>query len=177
MYAYTCVLNGVSIHALTRSATYTGLQPFYVPRGFNPRTHEECDAWCDWLIFQPQSFNPRTHEECDFGDILKLFCAFEFQSTHSRGVRQNSLFKIGERKTVSIHALTRSATISTIYFIICTFVSIHALTRSATCLFLPYLFISLCFNPRTHEECDYCLPYCPCHGFRFQSTHSRGVRQ
>ena len=22
---------------------YTGLQPFYVPRGFNPRTHEECD--------------------------------------------------------------------------------------------------------------------------------------
>ena len=55
-------------------------------------------------------------------------------------------------------------------------VSIHALTRSATSSANAWLFEQLCFNPRTHEECDgLCyLSYTDRKGF--QSTHSRGVR-
>ena len=76
-----------------------------------------------------------------------------FQSTHSRSVRRNKK-RLFSFITISIHALTRSATRGD-------------RTR------LSRLFY---FNPRTHEECDrrdfwnFDLPG------KFQSTHSRGVR-
>ena len=76
------------------------------------------------------SFNPRTHEECDyFVDITGVI--------------------IG----VSIHALTRSATIFTKVISNGGEVSIHALTRSATTL-RPASRSECSFNPRTHEECE-----------------------
>ncbi len=81
--------------------------PFFC---FNPRTHEECDFLYiqhKWVIFS--SFNPRTHEECD--------------RDRQRRDRQAD-------------------------------VSIHALTRSATVGMILYIYWIVCFNPRTHEECD-----------------------
>ena len=65
--------------------------------------------------------------------------------------------KLGKRHEnilISIHALTRSATKSVRFVVTSTSISIHALTRSAT--------KKTCKSP-------------PC--VRFQSTHSRGVRQ
>ena len=77
-------------------------------------------------------------------------------------------------------------------------ISIHALTRSATLGPTTYVFNSYDFNPRTHEECDlwnvyfankeiisiHALTRSATHGSIttspgsvFQSTHSRGVRR
>ena len=60
-----------------------------------------------------------------------------FQSTHSRGVRRFRAVLYCPLFPVSIHALTRSATSPVIGV-------------PSACL---------CFNPRTHEECDYALEY------------------
>ena len=122
----------VSIHALTRSATiYVNL--FWMRYvSFNPRTHEECDCTDLTLALGLAGFNPRTHEECDLP-----------------GDRRSS------RKTVSIHALTRSATMFQRIDQRFAQVSIHALTRSATMSVPSKIMILECFNPRTHEECDW----------------------
>ena len=99
-----------------------------------------------------------------------------FQSTHSRGVRRDAFMLANSGYKVSIHALTRSATVdrpvcvmqptfqsthsrgvrhSPSRSILCLpTVSIHALTRSATCFIVKHNLYKLCFNPRTHEECD-----------------------
>ena len=77
-------------------------------------------------------FNPRTHEECDAVLDRINYILDKFQSTHSRGVRLRKTKQYGKQKNVSIHALTRSAT------------------------FFHFFFESVsCFNPRTHEECDF----------------------
>ena len=59
--------------------------------------------------------------------------ALLFQSTHSRGVRRRFGRVAYNSMEVSIHALTRSATVYS----------------CLSSLALPS------FNPRTHEECDY----------------------
>ena len=76
-----------------------------------------------------------------------------FQSTHSRSVRRNKK-RLFSFITISIHALTRSATRGD-------------RTR------LSRLFY---FNPRTHEECDERVSVTATLQ-AFQSTHSRGVRR
>ena len=104
------VLQRISIHALTRSAT-TSRRSRPAPRFyFNPRTHKECD----WLCTIPwysggrisihaltrsatallknsnalfDNFNPRTHKECDCFWLCSLWAFQVFQSTHSQGVR------------------------------------------------------------------------------------------
>ncbi len=145
----------ISIHALTRSATSpmrkmklikqkfqsthshgvrrapdTSATP---PRGyFNPRTHTECDAYATDGAAMSQHFNPHTHTECDAGH--RYICV---------GIN------------ISIHALTRSATSSSVRLTASSLafqsthshgvrphvrrrrrgdieISIHALTRSAT---------------------------------------------
>ena len=80
------------------------------------------------------NFNPRTHEECDTIPGAVLADTFIFQSTHSRGVRlvtirsiSGIMYNFNPRTheecdadysagssflSISIHALTRSATIS-----------------------------------------------------------------
>ena len=55
---------------------------------------------------------------------------------------------------VSIHALTRSATLEEVNNKLTELVSIHALTRSATVPATGTACSECCFNPRTHEECD-----------------------
>ena len=77
----------VSIHALTKSATFLSLQ-LVVFCSFNPRTHEECDAF------------------------LSFTCSLilQFQSTHSRRVRPRRCSDRFATLFVSIHALTKSAT-------------------------------------------------------------------
>ena len=123
--------------------------------GFNPRTHEECDAEptgeMEYLVgvsihaltksatrcnkmatTAKKSFNPRTHEECDGPPLFRMRFLCRFQSTHSRRVRLSGKIRFVRFITVSIHALTKSAT-----------------------LLLPTIIDSRqCFNPRTHEECD-----------------------
>ena len=82
--AYDC---NVSIHALTRSATHDGTWRMGKRRSFNPRTHEECDKPLGGMPSCAGGFNPRTHEECDLIACSNVPPA-QFQSTHSRGVRQ-----------------------------------------------------------------------------------------
>ena len=59
------IFQGISIHALTRSATTLTFTRAHSLPDFNPRTHEECDrqhpSSGPWGVY----FNPRTHEECD----------------------------------------------------------------------------------------------------------------
>ena len=159
MFHSRIILPPVSIHALTRSATALSRKRRQLSRGFNPRTHEECD-----YFYLSNSI---------YGD--------KFQSTHSRGVRQcfscgrkhvsgfnprtheecdNLKFSIRYYKGVSIHALTRSATTDNrntmrvglfqsthsrgvrhqcnVFQEAVEVVSIHALTRSATAMDLIY---------------------------------------
>ena len=58
------------------------------------------------------------------------------------------------QRWISIHALTRSATIPASSLIRHPVISIHALTRSATCYPRDCTGPGKDFNPRTHEECD-----------------------
>ena len=122
----------VSIHALTRSATFVSHVEGREVEGFNPRTHEECDLWLIRSYQRRVSFNPRTHEECDKvkeGFVRRLIL---FQSTHSRGVRLT---------------MSRSAAVFE------AFQSTHS--RGVRPLNARFTSAQKCFNPRTHEECDY----------------------
>ena len=120
-----------------------------------------------------------------------------FQSTHSRGVRRKFSLRLNEPNPVSIHALTRSATASIFLWAVKLpkFQSTHSrgVRRNA----YHKKTESGCFNPRTHEECDFnpAIPFASSsvsiHALTrsatggylvvintggFQSTHSRGVR-
>ena len=123
-------LGEVSIHALTRSATWARDKDLsYIKfqsthsRGVRRLAHTTCQYHA--------CFNPRTHEECD--------CR---------------LHVIVDYLIVSIHALTRSATYALYLPVKTIVVSIHALTRSATITFYKDIERKMGFNPRTHEECD-----------------------
>ena len=102
------------------------------------------------------TYPPRTHEECDDG---------------YKPLRHEPI-------PISIHALTRSATLGLgdplthmddfnprtheECDLVCSRRSMHLLY----------------FNPRTHEECDSVSALASCRRtIRFQSTHSRGVRR
>ena len=56
-------------------------------------------------------------------------------------------------------------------------ISIHALARSATDKRNMHSRKNNNFNPRTREECDLPAPAVFLIASKFQSTHSRGVRQ
>ena len=77
---------------------------------FNPRTHEECDQQEQHAGAADTDFNPRTHEECDREAEFDNNEFDRFQSTHSRGVRRQHFVAPYVSGTISIHALTRSAT-------------------------------------------------------------------
>ena len=78
-------------------------------------------------------FNPRTHEECDPRLPFSVYIITpRFQSTHSRGVRLKPDGHGLPGSGISIHALTRSATVLSIQIRHVVLISIHALTRSAT---------------------------------------------
>ncbi len=124
---------GISIHALTRSATWHRCKQRQGTRNFNPRTHKECDLFAlplkpYVLLFQS------THSQGVRHFLLKKPCStslfqsthsqgvrpipvingaigWRFQSTHSQGVRQPTRPIVCPGLTISIHALTRSATL------------------------------------------------------------------
>ena len=131
-----------------------------------------------FLVISFLNFNPRTREECDSFQNQILLDNQLFQSTHSRGVRRDFRDIRRQAHRISIHALARSA------------------TREAKLISSQVQD----FNPRTREECDWTdmdaafeaiiisihalarsatfavskvLVIAP----KFQSTHSRGVRQ
>jgi len=62
----------------------------YTIISFNPRTRGECDASPIFATSSLECFNPRTRGECDSGRWRGQGSDFEFQSTHSRGVRHIS---------------------------------------------------------------------------------------
>ena len=104
-------------------------QPFLVC--FNPRTHEECDIgifpYSECLKFQS------THSRRARQGIREMMSvAMKFQSTHSRRARRGSGVSNQSKYTVSIHALTKSATTCN-----------RGRSRGTNS-----------FNPRTHEERD-----------------------
>jgi len=192
------VYSQVSIHALAGSATRHGLLCKFSLASFNPRTRGECDLNHPITAFVPYCFNPRTRGECDDYTSGTLLAFRTFQSTHSRGVRQNSEEKLKLKELVSIHALAGSATKRSKQIANMTEVSIHALAGSATISssVKQIAFISfnprtrgecdmqvqmgqagkLSFNPRTRGECDYFYGEGATLLEKFQSTHSRGVR-
>ena len=165
----------VSIHALTRSATTTD------------------NYSMTSTLFQSTHSRGVRHQQLNHKNLNQ-----QFQSTHSRGVRQIPCVSKSSKGTVSIHALTRSATGATPEAVQAVQVSIHALTRSATWPIprpRPLRSVSIHaltrsatkpsqasgegdtgFNPRTHEECDRNSRLFISMSFLFQSTHSRGVR-
>ncbi|KRM12367.1 hypothetical protein FD16_GL002362 [Paucilactobacillus suebicus DSM 5007 = KCTC 3549] len=57
--------------------------------------------------------------------------------------------------SISIHALTKSATLIKALQKAGKMISIHALTKSATVRFAISSGNSFYFNSRTHEECDF----------------------
>ena len=124
----------VSIHAPTKGATLTlcktnSTQKF---QSTHPRKVRRCDV-CDFVT-RYRCFNPRTHERCDKADYYK------------RSVPD-----------VSIHAPTKGATDfdrPSIFFLS---VSIHAPTKGATAPSALSRYCQSCFNPRTHERCDFCV--------------------
>ena len=77
-----------------------------------------------------------------------------FQSTHSRGVRHLSC---SSSVSGTLFQSTHSRGVRHDEFVIIQVVitiSIHALTRSATCHLYRCFCTAYDFNPRTHEECD-----------------------
>ena len=146
----------VSIHALTKSATFLSLQ-LVVFCSFNPRTHEECDP----VFF---SFDP--------------FLQVSIHAlTKSATLRPVCLYKC---IAVSIHALTKSATLSCL-LPVRWYCSFNPRTHEECDLVGVRIVLQLCsfqsthsrrvrprrrlikkprpgFNPRTHEECDYSSP-------------------
>ena len=76
---------------------------------FQSTTHEECDLGSLGFTELIVCFNPRTHEECDqrnkndaSASLVSIHALTRSATLHSRGMQ-------GDKK-VSIHALTRSAT-------------------------------------------------------------------
>ena len=124
-----------------------------VDKGFNPRTHEECDIFSSIssMIFCV-SIHALTRSATVY--ILMIMTDLRFQSTHSRGVRRAvTSVDSAIRQFQSTHS--RGVRLSMPYcFITRQTVSIHALTRSATAHSLQHTYPLSGFNPRTHEECD-----------------------
>ena len=122
----------ISIHALTKRATPSSLTNTLVSA----------------------DFNPRSHEESDLSKFKRKERGIVFQSTLSRR----------ERRAVSITIC------------ICSNISIHALTKRATIDNLKTLPKKLNFNPRSHEESDVIWHKRGDRKYRFQSTLSRRER-
>ncbi len=99
---------------------------------FNPRTHEECDVEVGCFISTKKIFQSTHSRGVRLGAVFEHNDFKKFQSTHSRGVRRRNGTAYNASDIISIHALTRSATIPKVVPVSNIIISIHALTRSAT---------------------------------------------
>ena len=142
---------------------------------FNPRTHEGCDDYETKIIVLRDRFNPRTHEGCDCMLLTGWLAAGSFNPRTHEGCDQNTQRRI-TCFLVSIHAPTRGATIKGHYEVVAIkFQSTHprgVRRRKVLVHRTTYQFQSThprgvrlsglqefrrhtCFNPRTHEGCDF----------------------
>ena len=129
---YFFTMNQISIHALTKSATSATEFNFkMIFISIHALTKSATSLNLESKI-QQQNFNPRTHKECDLSQSYIDIVQSLFQSTHSQRVRL-LIFRCK-----SFNSL----------------ISIHALTKSATLRWFRYVRHGQYFNPRTHKECD-----------------------
>ena len=147
--------NKISIHALTRSATAKDVAYKIQITDFNPRTHEECDA--SWLLGYSRAFLfQSTHSRgVRLWSVLRCQNIKEFQSTHSRGVRRYRWREMKPEEIISIHALTRSATVPIVRLPVCRCYFNPRTHEECDPVFRHLMCYDIYFNPRTHEECDY----------------------
>ena len=125
----------ISIHAPARGATYVSLIQTYVCEYFNPRTREGCDYgsapyYDDVLISIHAPARGATAPCAPVSPFNPLF-----QSTHPRGVRHG------------VNSVPLCIPV----------ISIHAPARGATPRAHTLVSLSLDFNPRTREGCDFHL--------------------
>ena len=194
-------LAGISIHALVKRATLHIFRTVYYDGNFNPRPREEGDNKICGFSPRTRDFNPRPREEgdnkiCGFsprtrdfnprpreeGDLIPLdivFIPFYFNprpreegdpchplqnlfhviSIHALVKRATySSLEIRRLYVISIHALVKRATNSIFVLYIINIISIHALVKRATIHFLLKTHQRLYFNPRPREEGD-CFYY------------------
>ena len=168
-------MNKISIHALTWSATN-------IKRNGDDRmafqsTHSHGVRLPVIPIWLPLRKFQSTHSH----GVRRIFTLatvnlLQFQSTHSHGVRLISNSKWNYRnyfnprthmecdiikwgainaRSISIHALTWSATVNAESFNKWVSISIHALTWSATTIAGACMLFIDDFNPRTPCECDF----------------------
>ena len=167
----------ISIHALTRSATYLlmvlqelvtqfqsthsqgvrrKLLPFCKSRGYISihALTRSATVFLNLFFNLWRDFNPRTHKECDSYAKRTLKPLKGFQSTHSQGVRRKV-----SGASIQGHL----------------FQSTHSqgvrLGKGR-----PLFGRIKDFNPRTHKECDKSSKTTAGNRHKFQSTHSQGVR-
>ena len=129
----------------------------------------------------------------------KLLYFFLFQSTHPRGMRHCTIYRIDNGIYISIHASAWDATImpvaeidvpafqsthprgmrrdSDIAKMLGIKISIHASAWDATSKRVVRSTIYHYFNPRIHVGCDLLLHLLLHHHLLFQSTHPRGMRR
>ena len=142
---------------------------------FQSTTHEECDLGSLGFTELIVCFNPRTHEECDQRNKNDASASLVSIHALTRSATWPEFFA-SKTAAVSIHALTRSATLQTHCIVrphwfqsthsrgvrhpdprkilfIRKFQSTHSRGVRPRQGEMPYPL--LCFNPRTHEECDF----------------------
>ena len=122
---------------------------------FNPRTHGECDSSLNIYFLHTLNFNPRTHGECDQALLIDIATTSNFNPRTHGECDLVLLSKSPIQSSISIHALTGSATPQLLQIVSDYMgISIHALTGSATHQIAPQKPLYFYFNPRTHGECD-----------------------
>src|SRR5690606_38357165 len=121
---------------------------------FNPRAREERDRFRTPTLTPSRCFNPRAREERDGIHSVSSRHGFPFQSTRSRGARQNSRLVGLELSLVQSTRSRGARPVATHKSFLEEGVSIHALARSATPLLITPRQTIDCFNPRAREERD-----------------------
>ena len=145
----------VSIHAPARGATNQRLRQRTLPKRFNSRTREGCDAIVGFEDFEQA----------------------EFQFTHPRGVRRGEAGAPGGGERVSIHAPARGATRVNSFMLSkeqFQFTHPRGVRRRSRSMRSRR---TLRFNSRTREGCDAAWRIALRSSAVFQFTHPRGVRQ
>ena len=144
----------ISIHALTRSATADSAEQELSEYKFQSTHSQGVRLKCLIVFLHQWHFNPCTHKECDL-TCHEVIVFFAFISIHAL-TRSATVVNVPSQGGlfISIHALTRSATSFRLKAPSPPNISIHALTRSATFNALHLYHLHHYFNPRTHKECD-----------------------
>ena len=177
------LFRGVSIHTSTKGVTSTRLPSLISYACFNPHTHEGCDGKQVTHIDTNQQVSIHTPTKGVTQRKISTTAVSKFQSTHPRRVWQPfpnyeyqyknvsihtptkgvtcGCNRTSDRTQVSIHTPTKGVTRYLLLLELRQQVSIHTPTKGVTKAFFFLVSFNLCFNPHTHEGCDYCKPVRP----------------